>query len=231
MNRREALLRVASLMGGTLSAAALLALDKVYATTSDLTASTGPAGGTSPAGSTGQTTANGAAAQPSILSSSQQAIVSAVADIMIPRTNTPGALDIGAPAFIDRMLRDIYPPADRDRYLSGLGEFDTAATTQHGHNFTGLELTQQVALVRTFHDAALTEEGRAYSSHTPHTPHFQRPFILMTKELTLLSFFTSQVGATEVLQYAAVPGSWHGCLPLQQAGNGKTWAVEPGIGF
>jgi hypothetical protein len=231
MNRREALIRVAGLMGGTLSAPALLALDKVYAPRDGLTAATGLAANNGPAPDNGPAAGDTNApttAQPSVLSASQQAIVSAVADVMIPRTNTPGALDVGAPAFIDVMLRDVYPPADRDRYLSGLEELDRAATTQHGHHFVTLEPTQRAALVRKFHDAALADERRLHSAHTAHP---QRPFILMTKELTLLSFFTSQVGATQVLQYVAIPGSWHGCLPLQQAGNGKTWAVEPGIGF
>jgi len=47
----------------------------------------------------------------------------------------------------------------------------------------------------------------------------------------LLGFFTSRVGATQVLQYVATPGSYHACVPLAQAGNGKTWAVEPGVRF
>jgi len=52
-----------------------------------------------------------------------------------------------------------------------------------------------------------------------------RPFILTTKELALLGFFTSRVGATQVLQYVAIPGAYHGCLPVNQAGNGKRWAT------
>ena len=43
--------------------------------------------------------------------------------------------------------------------------------------------------------------------------------------LTLLGFFTSQVGATQVLQYVAVPGSYHGCIPVDQAGNGNYFAA------
>jgi hypothetical protein len=150
-----------------------------------------------------------------------------VADIVIPRTDTPGALDVGVPAFIDLMLRDVYTPEDRDRYLTGLADLDAAASSGHGRPFVALELAQRTALVRKFHDAAVHEERQLRDAHA----HLQRPFILMTKELTLLRFFTSQVGATEVLQYVAVPGSYHGCLPLEQAGNGKTWAVAPGIEF
>ena len=221
MNRREALIRVAGLMGGTLSASTLLAIRKGLAAGEGLAASEGYAAGEGPTATTS------AAREPSILSASQRDVVSGVVDIMIPRTDTPGAIDVGVLGFIDLMLRDVYTQADRDRYLSGLADFDAAALSENGQKFVALELTQRSALVRKLHDAAVAEERRQLSAHA----HPQRPFILMTKELTLLGFFTSEVGATQVLQYVAVPGSYHGCLPLEQAGNGKTWAVEPGIAF
>jgi gluconate 2-dehydrogenase gamma chain len=231
MNRREALIRVAALMGGTLSASTLLAIRKGLAAGGGFAAGNGVASGNGYvvrddlAARESDAATPSAATEPSTLSASQRATVSAIVDVMIPRTNTPGALDVGVPRFIDLMLKDVYTEADRDRYLTGLSDFDAAAKSEHGQTFVALEPTQRIALVRKFHDAAVAEEHRQRSAHT----HLQRPFILMTKELTLLGFFTSQVGATQVLQYVAVPGSYHGCLPLEQAGNGKTWAVEPGL--
>jgi gluconate 2-dehydrogenase gamma chain len=215
MNRRDALLCVAGLMGGTLSASAILAIRKGYAAGNGLAAGIDYSATTS------------AATEPSILTASQRDIVSRVIDVMIPRTDTPGAVDVGVPGFIDLMLRDVCTQADRDRYLAGLADFDATAVAENGKKFVTLETTQQLALVRKFHDAAVGAERRQRRAHA----RPQRPFILMTKELTLLGFFTSQAGATQVLQYVAVPGSYHGCIPLEQAGNGKTWAVEPGIEF
>jgi gluconate 2-dehydrogenase gamma chain len=209
MNRREALLRVAGLMGGTLSASTVLAAGNGLAAGDGYSATTSAARG------------------PLILSASQMDIVSRVSDVMIPRTDTPGAVDVGVPGFIDLMLRDVCIQADRARYLAGLADFDATAVAENGKKFVALETAQQVALVRKFHDAAVGEERRVRRAHA----HPQRPFILMTKELTLLGFFTSQAGATQVLQYVAVPGSYHGCIPLEQSGNGKSWAVEPGIEF
>jgi gluconate 2-dehydrogenase gamma chain len=203
LTRREALKRVAWLMGGTLSASAILAIQKGYSATT-------PAG-----------------RKPSILTPPQMSIVSAVAEIMIPRTDTPGAIDVGVPGFIDLMLEDVYTRKDRERYLAGLADFDAAAHTGQGKEFLALEPPHQIAFVRRFHDAAVIEEQRPGRLRED----LHRPFILMTKELTLLGFFTSQVGATQVLQYVAVPGSYHACLPVEQAGNGNTWAVEPGIRF
>ena len=214
-------------MGGTLSGSALLALDKVYGAPAGLGAAQGIAARAGLAAGDGPSAPSSPATQPPVLSASQRAIVSGVADVMIPRTDTPGALDVGVPDFIDSMLQAVYSPTDRNRYLTGLAAFDTAATSQHGQTFVALELTQRVALVRKFHEVALADERRQHGQHT--LP--QRPFILMTKKLTLLGFFTSQVGATQVLQYVAVPGSYHGCIPLQQAGNGKTWALEPSSAF
>src|SRR6266404_3133998 len=203
MNRREALKRVAWLMGGTVSASAIVAIEKGYSATTS------------------------AGSKPAILRPPQVAIVAVVAEIMIPRTDTPGAIDVGVPGFIDLMLKDVYTQKDRERYLAGMAEFAAAAQGEQGKKFVALESPQQIALVRKFHDAAVVEERRL---HRPHA-HLQRPFIMMTKELTLLGFFTSQVVATQVLQYAAVPGSYHVSVPLEEAGNGKTWAVQPGIEF
>lgn len=198
MNRREALKQVAFLMGGTLSAYSILGIEKGYCAEAS----------------------RSAPAHTSVLNDSQMQLVSRVAEVIIPRTDTPGATDVGVPGFIDVMLAEVYAKTDRDRYLAGLAEFQ-AATESEGPS--GLP-----ALVRKFHDTAVDEERRRPRGAHDHP---QRPFILMTKELTLLGFFTSQVGATQVLQYAAVPGSWHACIPLAQAGNGKSWAVEPGIEF
>ena len=49
-------------------------------------------------------------------------------------------------------------------------------------------------------------------------------FFLLLKELTLLGFFASEPGATEVLNYDPVPGGYTGCAPLEEVG-GKTWAM------
>ena len=89
---------------------------------------------------------------------------------------------------------------------------------QHGDPFVELDPAKQVAFVTAQHDAAV----KANKETKPAPP---RPFVLMMKELTMLGFFTSKPGATEVLQYEPVPGAYKGCLPLSEAGNGKTWAT------
>lgn len=198
MNRRQVLQRVACLMGGMVSAPAVLGL----------------LNGCSPKPE--------ASWQPVFLSKEQGALVAEVVEIIIPRTDTPGAKDVGVPAFIDTMLEEVYAQEDRDRYIAGLQAFDDAARTVHGKTFVDLTKAQQTALVKKFNDEAVAVE----LAYDPRPKKLRRPFILMTKELTLLGFFCSKPGATEVLQYVAVPGGYQACVPLAQAGNGKAWAQE-----
>lgn len=193
MDRREAIKRTAWIMGGVVSAPAIAAILK---------------------GCKAEPKVDW---KPSYFNVPQAAIISEVAEIILPKTDTPGAKDVGVPAFIDLILKDCYQKEDQDRFISGLTEFDNGAEQEFGDKFMDLEADQQQAYVKKLHDAAIETESTTQ-------PAPKRPFILMMKELTMLGFFTSQVGATQVLQYDPVPGAYKGCIPLKEAGTGKTWA-------
>jgi gluconate 2-dehydrogenase gamma chain len=194
MDRREALKRTAWIMGGVISAPAISGVLK------------------------------GCTAKPSIdwkpefLTKEQGAIVTQVAEIIIPKTDTPGAKEVGVPSFIDQILKNCYSKEDQDRFISGLKTFDEEADKTYGDTFMDLDEEDQLAFVKIKHDDAV----KAEKEDTKKTP---RGFILTMKELTMLGYFTSEVGATKVLQYEAVPGAYKGCIPVSEAGNGKTWAT------
>jgi len=193
IDRREALRKTALLMGAAVSASALTGILKGCKEAPELTY------------------------RPSFFTEDQARIVSEVAEIIIPKTDTPGAKDTGVPGFIDLMLKDCYTKEDQDRFLAGLTTFEEEAKKAYGDSFIYCKPEQQVELVTKIHAAAVAESKENKEA--------KRPFILMAKELTLLGFFTSEPGATQVLQYIAVPGSYKGCIPLAEAGNGKTWAT------
>jgi gluconate 2-dehydrogenase gamma chain len=202
LDRRELLKRVAYLMGGAISAPLVSAVLNGCSRTSN------------------------SDWQPAVLTQAQADLVAEVVEIMIPRTDTPGAKDVGVPQFIDVMLKEAFSSADRERFLSGLNEFDALAVREYGHSFNDKELdsVKRLALVQRVQDEAIAVERGA----APFSRPSNRPFILMTKELTLLGFFMSEVGATQVLQYEPVPGAYHGCVPLAAAGKGRAWATDSG---
>jgi hypothetical protein len=137
-------------------------------------------------------------------------IVTRIADIIIPKTETSGAIDAGVPAFMDLVLADVYPKDAQERFTTGLAEFAKPASSG-GKSFLEQESSQQVATVQQALASALAGERNP------------KPFILMARELTLLGFFSSRVGITENMEYVPVPTVYHGCVPLSQMKKHVYW--------
>lgn len=196
MNRREWLKCVSALAVGAVAAPSWLAAFDAYAA------------------------AQAPGAAPQFFSKPQLDLVAAVADIIIPRSDTPGAIDAGVPAFIDQMFANVYAKTDQERYLSAMAAFDKAG----GKPFLQLSDADRKALVTKLHAESL---GHPKDTATA----LAASFVLMNKKLAMMGFFLSQPGCTEVLQYSAVPGAYHADIPLAQAGNGRAWAVETVLMF
>jgi len=117
-----------------------------------------------------------------------------IAETIIPRTNTPGAKDAGCGPFIAQYVTDCYSPEDQVRFREGLVALDRRT------NGRFMEMTPEARadLFRTLHAEAKASASKEASTK----PHY----FTMFKQLTLFAFFTSEVGATQVLRYVAIPG-------------------------
>jgi len=195
IDRRELIQRVAAVMGGTLSSGAVAGVLSGCAAMPEPKAKAAP---------------------PRFFTADEQATVAVLAEQIIPRTDTPGAIDLGVPAFIDRMMADFYLPRTQDVMRAALVRIDTDAQAAHGMRFVALTPEQQVAQMNIY-DKEQYDAGRRPA--TSPDPHFFRIF----KELTTLGYFTTEVGATKILRYDATPGPFRGDIPLAQVG--RSWAT------
>jgi hypothetical protein len=193
ITRREALGRVAMLLGGAISAPTLMgALDAATRST--------------------WTTAQGWT--PRTLSSDQLELVAVMADHIVPETETPGARGAGVHRFADALLSDHYPAAERDQFLAGLGDVDARARSRYGKAFVECAADQRVAMLTEMDEAAYpNDRGTARS---PDTWFFRR-----LKELTLVGYYSSQIGATQELHVSPF-GAYRGDIPY--ASVGRAWA-------
>jgi hypothetical protein len=193
MDRRELLHRASALLGGAVSASAAAGILAGCTTM--------PFG----LGATGDSQAQ------TYLTPDEMLTVQMMSDHIIPRTDTPGAVDAGVPGFIDRMLAGYYQDRERKTLRAGLARADADAKAVHGRLFAELLPADQVALMRAY-------DREAYGPRPGATePHFFRTM----KELTILGFCTSEAGATKFLKYAAVPGEWKADIPYSEVG--KAW--------
>jgi gluconate 2-dehydrogenase gamma chain len=122
--RREALHRMAVLVGGAVSA---------------------PTVGAILAGCRAEPAPE--AWRPQALTTDQADLLATLVDLIIPTTDTPGATGAGVPVFIDKLLSDWVEPGDRERFLAGLGAIDGQMETANGVAFREATPDQQSALL------------------------------------------------------------------------------------
>lgn len=124
------------------------------------------------------------------LTATQQKIIAEVAEMIIPRTNTAGAKDVGVPAFVEMMLKDCYLQPDHQRFMEGV---------------TSLEQLKFLELNEAERRGAL-KMMEQQTKEQMKTPSKTVPFWRLMKELTLLGYFTSEVGIKASFEYVQIPG-------------------------
>lgn len=160
--------------------------------------------------------------QPVFFNEEQAVVIGDLADIILPRTNTPGAKDVGVPSFIDSFIKEVYPKEGQEKFIKELEEFNTNIVAENFRKFSEANTGIQKQYVAKVHASAISK-AETFSEGWWNSSKMEKPFILKVKELTILGYFASEVGATEVLQYNPSPGPYQGCVPLTKVG--KAWST------
>jgi len=145
------------------------------------------------------------------------ALLSGVADTILPTTDTPGALVAEVPARLDAMLRDWAAPATRDEIIAALDRIDTAARTAKGRSFVALSPEERAEVLRAHDAAALRAAPRADGSKpklfdpdsVPIDPGYKR-----LKALVVNLYYYSSTGSEHELRYEHVPGPFEPSIKL-----------------
>jgi hypothetical protein len=164
MNRREVIKNVAIMLGGAFSAPTLMAMNHLEQSTK----------------------VNGSVAAFS-LTEIQQKIVAEIAEIIIPKTDTVGAKDVGVPAFIEMMLKDCYKAPEHQSFLEGLATMERV-------KFLEINSDERKGVLKLLEQEAKKTTGKV------------TPFWRLMKELTLLGYYTSEAGLKASFEYVQIPG-------------------------
>jgi hypothetical protein len=147
---------------------------------------------------------------PRFLGEDQFLMLKRVVDLIIPETDTPGAVGARVHQFIDLMLAEWASPARRSRYLAGLEDIDRRARHLGGKGFAENSKTAQLEVLRQLDD-------EAFAPGSPDT------FFGELKKMTLFAYYSSEPGATDELRFQRVPGDYQPCLPTEEDGRAWFW--------
>jgi hypothetical protein len=142
------------------------------------------------------------------------ALLDEIADTILPATSTPGAKAAGVGSFIATMVVDSYNADQQRIFRAGLETLERDCRRSNGAGFVTATPQQRLALLERLDREQFEGGGRTERGE----PHYFR----MLKELTLLGYFTSEIGYTQALRYTETPGRFDPCIPYKP--GDKAWA-------
>lgn len=151
---------------------------------------------------------------PRTLNSHQNATVTAMVDLILPRTDTPGAADVGTAKFIDLILTEWYDEQARKIFLDGLADVDSRSQSLFARNFIDCSPLQQGDILTGLGEAMVASMQPALDHHTfDPDSGIETNFYAILRHLTLTAYYTSEAGAIDELHFEIIPGRYQGCTP------------------
>jgi len=143
------------------------------------------------------------------------ALLNEIGETILPQTSTPGAKEAKVGEFMAVMVKDCYTKKDQGLFKAGLRRIEKRCKDETGKQFMALSPDERTAFIVKMDNL---QKGYMENKRPEQPSHYFR----MIKELTLLGFFTSEVGSTKAQRYIETPGSYDGNVPYKK--GDKAWA-------
>ena len=158
----------------------------------------------------------------------QKSLVAEIAEVIIPKTNTPGAKDVNVQDVIEILLKDCYPEEQQKHFAAGLKDLE-AESKKLGGGFVDLDNPNKLKALEVMRTKATeeseknakakeaaeqidSESGAKKVDHMKKDPPI--PFFTIVRDLTIFGYYSSEHGVTKEFDYLPVPGRFEGCVTI-----------------
>ena len=154
---------------------------------------------------------------PVFISENDFKIVSNLMEMIIPKTDIPGAIELKLPEFVDAYIDAVWDEKRKtdfkEAWTAFISSSNKAAGKENADDLSTADWDAQLAKYLKPGNAVPAEEILASQ------------FVNQLRSLTVNAFKTNEFIGEEVLAYAPIPGEQKGCVDLMEATGGKAWSL------
>lgn len=151
----------------------------------------------------------------------RKVLIAELADMIIPRTDTPGAKDAKVEDYIIKVLTFCTEPGTQHKFLNGLIDIEDYSINKYGHSFIKCSKAEKETILKHFDEKSKYPFGILNKINNK---FIGKPFFVELKQLTVEGYCNSQLGATQGLVYDFIPQTYQACIPLTK--NQRSWATK-----
>lgn len=155
--------------------------------------------------------------KPEFFTKDEAATISMLVEMILPRTDTPGALDVNVDVFLDKVISKTFDLEEQQNMRNEIASFNLRCKEKFGAIFTHLDEPKRIAVLK----AEEKSSGKLNHGIWGVTIGHQEPigFYRSIKSMTIWAYVTSEEIGENVLSYDSIPGNYEPCKPLSEVGN------------
>ncbi|MFD0799417.1 gluconate 2-dehydrogenase subunit 3 family protein [Maribacter chungangensis] len=155
--------------------------------------------------------------QPEFFTEVEAQTIASLVDVILPRTDTPGALDVKVDVFIDKIIAKTYDAEGQGNMRKDIATFNADCKENYGAIFSDLDEKEKIAVLKEAEKTSGTFNPGIWGK----TIGVQEPigFYRSLKATAIWAYTTSEEIGEKVLNYLPVPGNFEGCVPVSEVGN------------
>jgi hypothetical protein len=134
-----------------------------------------------------------------LLAADQAKTLTAMVETIIPKTDTPGAGELGVGGFVQKMVTDCYDKKAQASLSSGLSNLDEQSIQRFGKSYADAGKEQRMQLLQDM------DKGSDFD---------KKSFLSLVKNLTIQGYMSSEYVMTNITHYEMIPARYHGCVPV-----------------
>ncbi len=208
MDRRDAILSLTTVLGYTVAPASIISLSGGCAKPEP-----------------------GVAWNPKFFQQEGAVIVERLGEAILPKTDTPGATEVGAHLFVDSFLNSVSTDQDQQTCRLGLDHWKSSYQQRHGKPLveaSSNDLQQELEYLLKVEPEQQQKIMGLIQSDPPteakdQEQYYIYAFLMMFKKMLMLGYYASEQIGENVLSYLPIPGRYDGCIPADEVGN--AWAL------
>jgi hypothetical protein len=208
MDRREAILSLTTVLGYTVTPASIISLSSSCTSPGD-----------------------NLSWDPRFFDPEGASIAEKLGEAILPKTDTPGARDVGAHIFADSFLESVASEADREKCRQGLAAWKSDYEQRTGKSLAKAsveDMQQELSVLFDLSPEQQSQVKKLIAGMPPSDPeeasrYHTYSFLMTYKGLIMLGYYASEQIGENVLSYLPVPGRYDSCIPVDEVGN--AWAL------
>ncbi len=176
--------------------------------------------------------------QPTFLTASHGFALKNILEIIIPKTDTPGAGDLNIAQFIDSYMNEVADEGQRTKFLQSADAFSRAFEKEHNKSQDEGSPEDFDGVIRKYLKASPAEQEEiiARTTETQDAQDQQEEmeidadagalaYLTAVRQLAIWAWKNSEEVGENVMWYDPIPGQYIPCGPVSELGGGKAMSL------